>query len=317
MNIAASWVLPWIAFAATWLALCPVAFALHRLARRSLTTLVPQERSTLLFALAALPLTVAALVAALGFAPVLGGLFVDHCHAGTGCGPHVPLLHTGTLAALLLGAALLAVTFTLCGRVAGRLRRSQRLARTLGLLAEPAPRERCELIESPSLFAYCVGLWRPKVVISTGLKRKLSREELDAVVAHEDAHAARRDNLRHGIAALCLLPLDLDARRALLADLSLASEQACDRAAAERTSTASLLAALRALHPAAPDEPTARDAHFAVDDSLASRSAALGSERAGSPGTAPVAIVGVYAICTLAATYVAHHATDLVLAWLG
>jgi Zn-dependent protease with chaperone function len=316
MNVAASWVLPWIAFAATWLALCPVTFALHRLARRSLRMLPAQERSTLLFALAVLPLAVAALVAVLGFAPVLGGLFVDHCHADTGCGPHVPLLHTGTFAALMLGAALLAVTVILCSRVAGRLRHSQRLARTLGLLAEPAPRERCELIESPSLFAYCVGLWRPKVVISTGLKHKLSREELDAVIAHEHAHATRRDNLRHGIAALCLLPLGPGARRALLADLSLASEHACDRTAAERTTTTALLAALKALHPAAPELP-ARGTYFAADDSLMSRSAALGSERASSPGAAPAAILGVYAVCTFAATYLAHHATDLVLGWLG
>lgn len=316
MNIAASWLLPWIAFAATWMALCPVAFALQRLTRRPLGALAPQERSTLLLALAVFPVTVAALVAALGFAPAVGGMFVDHCHDDTGCGPHVPLLHAGTVYALMFGAAVLAVTFALCGRVAGRLRRSQRLARTLGLLAEPASRERYQLIESPEAFAYCVGLWQPKVVVSTGLEHKLSRKELDAVVAHEQAHAARRDNLRHGVAALCLLPLGPGARRALLADLILASEHACDRAAAERTSAASLLAALTALHPAE-RAPAARGTYFAARDSLASRSAALEREPARASGAAPTAIVSLYAVCTFAATYLAHHATDLVLGWLS
>lgn len=315
------WVLPWIAFLAVWMALCPAAFALNRLAKHRLTAVAAAERSTLLLALATLPVTVAALVAVLGFTPWLGGMLVDrHCHADTGCGAHVPILHAGAPYALSVGALLLGTTLTLCGGVFRRLRHTQRFASALGVLAEPAPRARCEIIESPEPFAYCIGLWRPKVLISTGLERALSAEALEAVVAHEHAHAARRDNLRHGLAALALLPLGPRARRALLADLTLSSEQACDRTAIETTGNASaLLGALAAMRSDRRRTPRLRTTSFGATTTLASRLAALD----GSDSTArnvyvvPAIIAGVYTVATLATTYVAHHGAERLLGWLG
>lgn len=44
-------------------------------------------------------------------------------------------------------------------------------------------------------FAFTAGLLRPLVVVSAGLARSLTAEEMAVVVAHEEAHAARRDNL--------------------------------------------------------------------------------------------------------------------------
>jgi Zn-dependent protease with chaperone function len=313
------WALPWIAFFTAWLLLCPAAFTLHRVASRPLAALPPAERSTLLLALAALPVTVAALVAVLGFTP-LGGLIVDqHCHADTGCGAHAPVLHAGAPYALTFGALLIAVTLVLCGGVLRRLRRTHRAARALGILAEPAPLARCEIIESPARFAYCIGLWRPKVVISSGLECALSSEELESVVAHEHAHAARRDNLRHGLAALALLPLGPRARRALLTDLTLASEQACDRAALGRTGdAAALLGALATLQP---DGRTlaAHTTSFGAAATLASRVAALerGRSKAHAAYAVVAAIVGVYTVAVLTTTYAGHHGAELLFGWLG
>src|SRR5690606_22112798 len=117
VSAVGSWLLPWIAFLASWILLCPVAFVLHRLARGRLAALPPSERSTLLLALAAAPVSIAALVALLGFMPALGGHIVDHCHAGLGCGPHVPLLHGGAAYAFAFGGLLLATTFMLSSGV--------------------------------------------------------------------------------------------------------------------------------------------------------------------------------------------------------
>lgn len=320
MSAAAPWVLPWIAFLAVWMLLCPVAFGLHRLARGRLAALAPSERSTLLLALAALPVSVAALVALLGFMPAVGGFIVDyHCHADTGCGPHVPILHDGAPYAMTFGALLLATALALCGGVLRRLRRTQRLANALGSLAEPEPRQPYEIVTSAECFAYCIGLWRPKVVVSTGLIRRLSSQELDAVVAHEHAHAARRDNLRHGLAALGLLPLGPRARRKLLADLSLASEQACDLIAAERSGSTSLLSALATLQPTSRARAAA-SAAFEAPATIASRVAALAPESAVSNAAAysvSATIAAGYACCTLVTTYLAHHGSEVLLAWLG
>jgi Zn-dependent protease with chaperone function len=317
---AGPWALPWIACFAVWLMLCPAAFAVHRLAAGRLATVPAAPRSALLLALAVLPVTVAALVAVLGFTRSLGGIVVDHhCHADTGCGAHVPILHAGAPYALTVGALLFVTTLVLCGGILRRLQRTQRVASALGVLAEPAPLARCEIVDSPEPFAYCIGLWRPKVVISTGLERALSSEELGAVVAHEHAHAARRDNLRHGLAALALLPLGPRLRRALLADLTLASEQACDRAALGPTGdAAALLGAFATMRPDG-HALAARTTGFGGSVMLARRVASLerGRVEAHAPYAVPATVIGVYTVAALATTYVAHHGTELLLGWLG
>src|SRR5262249_41764064 len=40
-----------------------------------------------------------------------------------------------------------------------------------------------------------VGLWRPILLLPTGIEQRLSSEELDAVIAHEACHVSCRDNL--------------------------------------------------------------------------------------------------------------------------
>jgi Zn-dependent protease with chaperone function len=106
------------------------------------------------------------------------------------------------------------------------------VARALRYLAEPSDRQPFETIESHEQFAYCIGLLRPKVVLSRGLIDRLSQLQLEVVLRHEQAHAARRDNLRLWLAGLALLPVPFPLKQPLLADLALAAEQACDRAAA-------------------------------------------------------------------------------------
>lgn len=53
--------------------------------------------------------------------------------------------------------------------------------------------------------AFVIGLLRPEVVVSRGLRASLSNTELEVVLAHEGAHARRRDPLRQLLASIGLL----------------------------------------------------------------------------------------------------------------
>jgi Zn-dependent protease with chaperone function len=55
---------------------------------------------------------------------------------------------------------------------------------------------RVDLIAEVGPFALTVGLWRPRIMVSTGLLSTLSAAELAAVLVHERCHLRRRDPLR-------------------------------------------------------------------------------------------------------------------------
>jgi Zn-dependent protease with chaperone function len=65
-------------------------------------------------------------------------------------------------------------------------------------------RNRNELlvIESAQPFLALAGVLRPRVVVSQGILRLLSAEELSVVLQHEDAHRSSRDNFKRLLAAL-------------------------------------------------------------------------------------------------------------------
>jgi hypothetical protein len=52
------------------------------------------------------------------------------------------------------------------------------------------------VVPNPRPLAFCAGLLRPRVYVSTGALERLGEDELAAVVAHEAHHASRRDPLR-------------------------------------------------------------------------------------------------------------------------
>ncbi len=90
----------------------------------------------------------------------------------------------GGLAAALAIAAVLREL-----RAATRLRR--RLARL-----DAEPREGVFVIDDPRVEAFCAGLLRPRVYITSGALAVLDGQGLNAVLAHERRHASRRDPLR-------------------------------------------------------------------------------------------------------------------------
>ena len=233
-SLAVPFALPWLAFATTWVILAPVVVLLHRLVRRPLARVGPAQRAALLLALSLLPLIVALLVVVLGFAPAVGGFMVNgHCHPDTGCHPHVPSLQASIVEALWLSTLVALGSFAVLWGVGRRLRRSLGLAGALLELTPSAGSEGFAIVETDARFAYCVGLMRPRIVVSRGLLARLAGSELAAVLAHERAHAARFDNLRQWLAAVSLWPLPQTLRRGLLRDLAAANDESCDGRAAE------------------------------------------------------------------------------------
>ncbi|MBN3524135.1 M56 family metallopeptidase [Paenibacillus apiarius] len=57
-------------------------------------------------------------------------------------------------------------------------------------------RERIVVIECRSPIAFTMGLWKPRIVISTGLMELLDSNELEAVIYHEMYHLKHRDPLK-------------------------------------------------------------------------------------------------------------------------
>ena len=124
--------------------------------------------------------------------------------------------------AILLG--LLCATVILAGIGAVGLVRSVRkadlvlgprqpeLPDELATAAMQARAERVELRVDDEPYALCIGLLRPQIAVSTRLLQYLGREELTAVLAHEELHRRRRAPLRQLIArvtarALFFVPL--------------------------------------------------------------------------------------------------------------
>ena len=91
------------------------------------------------------------------------------------------------------------------------------------------------LVRNDSPFALVTGLIQPIIIISTALKASLSDRQLAIVLAHEGDHKKHHDVLRQTIARAVSVLHFPALRKNLLAQLSLATEKACDETAALMT----------------------------------------------------------------------------------
>ena len=104
---------------------------------------------------------------------------------------------------------------------------------------------RLDAVAGEDAFAVTYGLFRPRILVSTGLAAVLTRAEIGAVLAHEREHLRHRDPLRLLAARLfaawgCYLP----AARWLASRAALGHELGADRAAAGRAGRGVLAGAL-------------------------------------------------------------------------
>jgi hypothetical protein len=120
----------------------------------------------------------------------------------------------------LLGRTLFA--FTRMWSFEGVLRGSARSAEQEGVYFLATARPLC----------FTVGLLRPAVYVTTGLREQLSARDLQAVLAHEAAHVRRRDTLTAAVLTLFYTLLPVPGTRLLLREWRRAAERACDREAA-------------------------------------------------------------------------------------
>jgi Zn-dependent protease with chaperone function len=170
------------------------------------------------------------------------------------------------------------------------------------------------VLETDDIVAWCCGLLRPRIVVSRRLVSALSATQLDVVLAHENAHADRRDNLRALLLrwSTALWPV---ARRQVRLDLREDCERACDATALTVTGSrevfAGTLGVLSRFHGGG---GPARGAAFGREN-IEERLAALPAEGSGPAGAggAWLALGGAWLTQVLLVTATSHFVVE----WLG
>jgi Zn-dependent protease with chaperone function len=207
----------------------------HRMTRDA----APDARHRALLLLATFPalFILVALVATV--APSVLGLVWpahDHCLVhGSGhahlCFVHLPQ-HTGGLASWILLAAALGFFGTRAALGVARVRGAARMCARLLSHGVEAPALSAKVLPTPSPLCVSVGLLQPETVLSEGFLKGVDAGQLEAVLLHERAHAARRDALSRTIASATTILMLPSARERLLRELELSAEQSCDETAA-------------------------------------------------------------------------------------
>lgn len=161
---------------------------------------------------------------------------LERWRIGTSAGGHVlsiaglrssyPAANAGALVILALATAGLAVVSIAIGSAVRELTRSWRMTRRLRAVSQGTIGGAVVLPDEVPR-AFCAGLVRTQIYISSGAVRRLDPAALNAVLAHERHHVARRDPARLATArvlarALYFLPVlrALARRHELLAELN-------------------------------------------------------------------------------------------------
>jgi Zn-dependent protease with chaperone function len=159
-------------------------------------TMGPREATRLLFALRVLPL-------AFGVVVILGLCVPSYLWLEPEGIPERAGLVCITLACL--GAASWFLSFTRAARATAVSIYSYRCWQQAGREARlPGEASKAVIVARDAPLLALAGLLRPQLVISDGVLRSLSSEELNAALHHENAHRASRDNLKRLL--LLLLP---------------------------------------------------------------------------------------------------------------
>lgn len=164
----------------------------------------------------------------------------DHClQSEQGHHHHLCMLHpphaSGAVFMWLLPLIMLVAMNLRIAQVLHRMWREGAMIRTLSALGKPGDLGSDILeLELDEPFALTVGALRPKILLSAGLRRSVSQQTLDAVIAHERAHIARHDTRLAPLDHLAASLFPAIVSRPLLDTLLLAREQACDASAAHK-----------------------------------------------------------------------------------
>lgn len=225
------------------LGLSATCAGLYPRVRQRLEQWAPADRANWVLAFCTAPAAGALVLTTLCFLPSLGAGWwhlVDHCTVHGSGHPHLCFAHLPKSAGTLVGTGALALLFVVFAALAVEVLRLNRLRHRL----QPVIGEggAGSVIDSPQPLAATIGILRPRVVVSSALRRHLPGELLAAVLEHEQAHVRRRDPLRRMLAHLGSVFHLPKTRQRLLRDLQLACEQACDEQASDRSGDRLLVA---------------------------------------------------------------------------
>lgn len=164
-----------------------------------------------------------------------------------GLGLSYPAANAGAIVIIFLAALGSIVVLRVAGGIVHELRASRRFRRLVAA-EHPANVHGALLLPDVRPRAFCAGMVRPSVYLTTGALEILDGEALQAVLAHERHHVRRRDPLRLAAGrvmarALFFVPgiSELVERQQTLAELS-ADERAVNFERSDRSANRSALA---------------------------------------------------------------------------
>lgn len=253
LTLTGSFATVWLA---TWLLCCLLLLAVYPLLRRRLLAAHPALASNLLLLLLAFPFILSLLSTLLLFSPALeNNLVSEHCHEN--CQAHVPLVEIPGLAEL--GLLMIAVIMALLlGKLIYNLRTARRLMAQLSACATRSGE--FELLADDTPFVFTLGWWRNRIFMTRGLLERCNDDDVAIILAHENAHARRKDNLRLLSARLFLLVLPGFVAQRFYEDLHKTTESACDFEAAKSHSGVDVADALLKIHKLVPSHAAYGDA---------------------------------------------------------
>lgn len=146
-----------------------------------------------------------------------------------------PRFELGWILGVISTAIVLCAVLRGAGSLLRAARADLRLARLAGVPCTVGGRDVVR-VDSPTPQAFCAGIVRPRIYVTEGTWRMLTRAELEAVVHHEAHHRDRREPLRQSVrdalaAALFFVPM----LRALEPRLRVLEELHADAAALRAT----------------------------------------------------------------------------------
>lgn len=89
-------------------------------------------------------------------------------------------------------------------------------------------------LDTPQPVCFTIGLWHPRIYVSSSLLEQLTPRHRDAMFAHETAHLRRRDGLMGAALMVFYSLFPLPGTRVLMREWQYAAERACDEAAARQ-----------------------------------------------------------------------------------
>lgn len=230
LQLIGSFATVWLA---TWLVCALLLAAVYPLLRRPLLHWHPALAGNLLLLLLAFPFLLSLLSTLFLFAPAQRAALVSsHCHGNVAhCAAHVPIIDLPGLVPLGLLLVLTTVAL-LMRRLKLNLSTARQLRRRLQQVAEN--RGEYHLLDTEQPFVFTLGWWRNQVYMTRGLLENCNDLDIAAILAHEQAHARRLDNVRLLTAALLTLVIPGRLGKTMRDDLHLLVESACDFEAAQQ-----------------------------------------------------------------------------------